>query len=77
MTAEALKRAGTAQSRLGGIQDLEVLLADLRGWIEKKKARAAGLETVLNRLESQRQKSVSEFMKGVGDISGLWKLPQG
>jgi CHAD domain-containing protein len=73
LAPQVLRDARNIQSRMGLIQDMEVLGSDLRRWIGKNQSRAAEMERVLEKLQTDRQRAVLRFTEGIGRISSFWK----
>jgi CHAD domain-containing protein len=73
LTPQVLRECRNIQGRMGLIQDMEVLGADLRRWTGKNQSRANAMERVLTKLEADRQHAVLDFTKGIGQISSFWK----
>jgi CHAD domain-containing protein len=73
LTPQVLRECRNIQGRMGLIQDMEVLGADLRRWTGKNQSRANAMERVLTKLETDRQHAVLDFTKGIGQISSFWK----
>jgi CHAD domain-containing protein len=57
-----LEDSRVAQSKLGAIQDLEVLMRDLRRWNSRESGGDPRIEAVLAQLESQHKKHISAFL---------------
>lgn len=63
------------QSHTGRIQDIEVLLADLKRWTGKSQTRGETVKEVVERLEADRQRAALDFTEDIGRISSLWRAP--
>jgi CHAD domain-containing protein len=72
VTEKRLKAMHVYQTRLGDIQDIEVLTLNVKGYAKRKKVLAAGFERVQQELTRRHTDLVNAFMNSADELFTFW-----
>ncbi|MCZ6775159.1 MAG: CHAD domain-containing protein [Ignavibacteria bacterium] len=72
VTEKRLKAMHAYQTRLGDIQDIEVLTLNINGYAKRKKVPAASLERVQQELARRHTELINTFMNSADELFTFW-----